>query len=245
MRSNNPRPGRARALLLLVLLLGAASAARAEWYADLYGGSAYSQHSDFTLLIRPPGLQADHTFHDVKWDSSTTAGARAGYWLESVPWYGFGLDLFRFDANVPDQTVNSTILGVTSPTALGAIDVSVTAISLDVLRLRYSFMRSDAYPKGRLQPYFTAGPAQFRTTATNKNNSELTKQSAASDTTWGYKVGAGASWQIANAIGIFGELRYTHVHTEPVLQSAFSPLRVPMTFDLNTRHLIAGVSLRF
>ena len=243
MRSANPI--RAWSLLLFPLLLGAAGAARAEWFADLYGGSAYSQHSDFTLVIRPSGPEADHTFQDVKWDTSTTVGARAGYWLESVPWYGFGLDLFRFDANVPDQTVNATILGVTSPTPLGAIDVSVTAIGLDILRLRYSFMRSDAYPKGILQPYFTAGPAQFRTTATNKNNPELTEQSAASDTTWGYKLGAGASWQITNAIGLFGELRYTHVHTEPVLQSAFSPLRVPMTFDLNTRHLIAGASLRF
>lgn len=229
---------------IALLLVIAATPAWAEWYADMYGGASYTARSDFTLEIRPPGLQADHTFHNVNWDTSATFGARAGYWLQSVPWYGFGLDIFRFKANVPDQTVDATILGSTSATALGAIDVSVNAIGFDVLRARYPMRLGEDDRKGALQPYIAAGPAWFRITTTSKNNSELTTQSA-SDSSWGYKLGAGATWQVTNAVGLLAELRYTHVHAEPVLQSALSSLRVPMTFNLDTKHVIAGVSFRF
>jgi opacity protein-like surface antigen len=233
-----------RFLAGLVLLFAAATPASAEWFADVYGGVSHTPRSDLTFVIRPGGRPSDHTFRDVKWDPSAVFGARAGYWLEAAPWYGIGLDVFRFNANIPTQTENSTIVGASGPATLGAIDIAVTAIALDLVRLRYPLMASAEYSKGRLQPYVTAGPALFRIKATNKANGELSTQPGA-DSATGYKLGAGLSWQLTRAAAIFGEYRYTHVRAEPVVDSALSSLRVPLQFDLNTHHLVAGASFSF
>ena len=58
-------------------LFAVATPAAAEWFADLYGGAAYTERSDVTFVIRPQGRQSDHTFHDVKWETSKTFGGRA------------------------------------------------------------------------------------------------------------------------------------------------------------------------
>jgi len=229
---------------LCPLLFAVATPVSAEWFADLYGGVAYTPPSDVTLVVRPPGMEADHTFHDLKWDPSGVLGARAGYWFDALPWYGIGLDAFGFNANLPTQIVDTTISGVTEPATLQKIDFAIAAIAFDVVRLRYPFLASPEYPNGRLQPYVTAGPALFKVRVTNKGNPELTNRSA-TDSSMGYKAGGGLSWQLTRDTAIFGEYRYTHFHAEPVLEGAITGLRVPMQFDLNTHHLITGVSFRF
>lgn len=231
-------------LLAAAGLLARASPAAAEWFADLYGGAAYTAPSDVTLVVRPPSGPADHTFHDVKWDSSATVGGRVGYWFETAPWFGIGLDVFYFRSDLPTQTVPTTILGATAPVTLRAIDFSITAIAFDIVRLRLPLQVSPEFPKGRLQPYVAAGPALFRTRAKNTTNTELSTQPA-TDSSWGVKVGAGLSWELVKNVAIFGEYRFTHVRVEPVLNSALSSLRVPLQTDLNTHHLVGGVSFRF
>ena len=197
-----------------------------------------------TLVVNPPSGPATHTFHDVKWDSSPTVGGRVGYWFEKVPWYGIGLDVFHFNADIPTQTVSATIRGATAQATLQAIDFSITAIAFDVIRLRLPLRVSPEFPKGQLQPYMTVGPALFLTRATNTTNAELSTQ-AATDTSLGVKVGAGASWQLFEHVAVFGEYRFTHVHTEPVFNSALSSRQIPLQSDLNTHHLLGGVSFRF
>jgi opacity protein-like surface antigen len=229
---------------LCLPLLAAATPASAEWFADLYGGSSYTPRSDLVLIVGSPTGPADHTFHDVKWDASGESGVRAGYWFESAPWYGIGLDVFRFDANVPMQTVDLTISGATAPAALQKIDFSISAVALDLVRLRYPFLVSPEYPKGRFQPYLTAGPAFFRVKVTNKGNGELTTTQAV-DSVTGYKLAGGLSWQLVKNVAIFGEYRYTHFHAEPVLQGTITGASVPLKFDLDTHHVVAGLSFRF
>ena len=224
-------------------LLVPASPASAEWYADLYGGIAYTARSDATLVLRAPN-STDHTFYNVKWDSSSLIGGRAGYWFETVPWFGIGLDAFRFYPDIPTQTVPGTIQGVIQPVSLKAIEYSVTAIAFDMVRLRLPLLESQEFPKGRLQPYMTVGPALFFTRAKNTVNGELDTQTA-TDTSLGVKAGAGASLQLSKRIAVFGEYRFTHFRAEPVFNSTISSLRVPLESDLNTHHLLGGVSFRF
>jgi opacity protein-like surface antigen len=226
------------------LFFAAAGPARAEWFADLYGGVAYTPRSDIVMMIGSPTGPADHTFHDVEWDQSGVLGARAGYWFDSVPWYGVGLDFFRFNADVPTQSVNLTISGVTVPANLKAIDFSADVVAFDLVRVRHGFFDSPGYAKGRAQAYATAGPALFRIKVTNKENGELTNEPA-TDTTTGYKVGGGLSWQLTTAAALFGEYRFTHVHSEPALTGTITGARVPTKFDLDTHHVVAGVSFRF
>jgi hypothetical protein len=221
-----------------------ASSVSAEWFVDLYGGAAYTARSDVTLIVRPPSGPADHTFHNVKWDNSLSFGGRAGYWFETVPWFGVGLDAFHFNSDIPRQTVPATILGATAPTTLRAIDFSITGIAFDVIRLRWPFLPNPEFPKGQLQPYVTVGPALFLTRAKNTTNSELSTQTA-TDTSLGVKAGAGLSWQLLKCVAVFGEYRFAHFRAEPVFNSASSSLRVPLQTDLNTHHLLGGVSFRF
>jgi opacity protein-like surface antigen len=228
--------------LLLGALLGAlALPARAEWDLGLYAGASHTPKSDVTMVIGSATGPADHTFHDVKWDPSTEFGLRGGYWFG---WYGVGLDVFRFDADIPMQNVNVTIQGATLPVTLQAIDVAVTAVSLDLVRLRYRAFTSERNPNGLLTPYVTAGPTFFRTSVTNRGNGELTTKTG-TDTTMGYKLGAGLSWQMLPSTALFAEYRYTHFSTEPNLQGAITGANVPTRFDLNTHHFIAGLSVSF
>jgi len=220
---------------LLIALCLAAAGASAEPQIDLYAGGAHTPNSDMTLVVNTPGGNADHEFHNVKWKNSLELGARAGYWLTSAPWYGFGLDFAHFDADIPGQTVDTTIQGVTAPTPLQSIDVSVLMLSFDVVRLRY---------QGTLTPYFSAGPALFRIKMTNRGNGEFTTKPA-TDNAIGYKVGAGLSWALRKNMALFGEFRYTHVKAEPVLEGAITGAGIPVRFDLNTHHLIAGLTFGF
>ena len=214
-----------------------AAPAFAGWFGDLYAGAAYTRRSDVTLVVRPPGLDFDHTFQEVKWDSSPEFGARLGYWFDALPWYGVGIDVFHFNADIPMQTVDSNIMGIgPTPATLQKIDISTTGFGLDLVRLRY---RGE-----RWEPYATAGAALFRVRAQNVGNGELTSD-AATDRAWGVKLGAGLSWKMSRDVALFGEYRFTHVTAEPTLKGTITGASVPMHFDLNTHHVVAGVSLSF
>jgi lipid A oxidase len=226
------------------LLTAVATPASAEWYFDLYGGGAYTPNSDIKLLVNTPGGNADHTFHDVKWDKSGEYGLRLGFWFDRARWYGMGLDVFRFNANVPMQTVDTTIGTTNTQATLQKIDFAVAGVGVDLIRVRLPLATSGRYPYGRFQPYATAGPAVFRVRVTNRDNGELTTDPAY-DTATGYKVGAGLSWQISQSVAIFGEYRYTHFRAEADLQGTITGARIPTQFDLNTHHAVAGLSFHF
>ena len=217
----------------------------AEWFADLYGGAAGTPRSDVTLIIRLPGLSADHTLHSVKWDTSASFGGRGGYWFEALPWLGIGLDVFHFGSNISTQTVPITVVGMNTAAQLQAIDFSITAIAFDVVRLRWPLLTSAEFPKGQLQPYFTVGPALFITQAKDTNNFTPGNQSV-TDTSPGVKVGTGVAWQFSTHVAIFGEYRFTHFSPQPTFFNASPiPIQVPLQTDLNSHHLIAGISFRF
>jgi len=221
------------------------SPASAEWFADVYGGAAHTLRSDVTLIVNgPPGAPADHAFHKVKWDDSPVYGGRVGYWFESIPWFGVGLDVFHFDADIPTQMVPVTISGATVTATLQEIDFSITALAFDVVRLRVPLLVSEEHPWGRLQPQLTLGPALFFTRAQNKTNSELTTHKA-TDTALGFQAGLGASWQIHKYLAVFGEYRFTHFRAEPVLTGTITGSPIPLESDINTHQLVVGISFRY
>ncbi len=135
-------------------------------------------------------------------------------------------------------------IGFSGSAQLQAIDFSITAIAFDVVRLRWPLLTSAEFPKGQLQPYFTVGPALFMTRAKDTANFTPNNQSV-TDTSVGVKVGTGVAWQFFEHVALFGEYRFTHVSTEPTFFSAISSIPVPLKTDLNSHHLIGGVSFRF
>ena len=227
-------------------ILLAGSPASAEWFADVYGGAAHTPRSDVTLTVNnPASTPADHVFHNVKWDDSLVYGGRVGYWFETIPWFGVGLDVFHFKADIPTQMVPLTVRGATVTATLQEIDFSITGLAFDVVRLRLPLLVSEERPRGRLQPYLTIGPALFFTRAQNTTNSELIINQKATDTALGFKVGTGASWQIHKYVAVFGEYRFTHFRAEPVFTSSSSGIPIPLGSDINTHQLLAGISFRY
>jgi hypothetical protein len=114
--------------------------ARAEGFADFRVGGAITHNTDGSATVG--GVASPSGPIDFK--SGVSFGIRGGYWLDSVPWLGFAFDLSVFD---PDE------------------DVKLVPLKLDVfpisglLMLRYPLLKSDAYPRGRLQPYAGVGLA--------------------------------------------------------------------------------------
>jgi opacity protein-like surface antigen len=50
---------------------------------------------------------------------------------------------------------------------------------------------------------------------------------------------------VTKDVALFGEYRYTHFHAEPLLTGTITGARVPLKFDLDTHHVVAGLSFRF
>ena len=220
----------------LIALVPRADLVSAEWYADIYGGGAFTTKSNTESAL--PGFTV--TAHDVKFDTSGTVGGRAGIWFDRLPWLGVGLDVFHFHPTIGGgQTLEITAPGLNATTTIQTINISVLGLGFDVLRLRLPLLQDEDFPHGRLQPYLTAGPALFWTRAKDTTNIAPANQSN-TDMSVGVKVGTGMSYQLTPLIGLFGEYRFTHFEAQ---HDFAGPIQLSETF--NTHHLIGGLSFRF
>jgi opacity protein-like surface antigen len=223
------------------LLLGTPLGVSAEMYADLYTGAVFMNNTDLTVTST---LGTTETIQNLKVNDSWTAGGRAGYWLESLDWLGFGLDLFFFHAKMPSQTATSTING-SSPTQT-SVDWSlpVFGIGFDVLRLRAPLLRSEQFPHGRLQPYLTAGPAIFITWA-GQVRVQPQGQSD-SHAAVGAKAEGGVTFLLTEKVGLFTEYRFTHFTSKLSYQNNTSgPATDTFKTTFDSHHIIAGLSFSF
>lgn len=228
------------AFFMIMLMTSPSSA---EWYADLYGGGSFTMNHD---IKETSSLGFTAMWSDMKFKTSGTVGGRAGYWFEQLPWYGIGIDVFYFQPTADSQTAVVTIPGLGSAAVpIDKVSLSVIGIGFDVLRLRLPLLKSEEYPHGQLQPYFTAGPAIFKTRIKDTTNFAPGSQSD-TDTSLGVKVGAGLSFQVTQWFSLFGEYRFTRFRAEGTFQDMTPPpSQEILKTDLNTHHLIGGVSFRF
>jgi outer membrane immunogenic protein len=121
------------------------------------------------------------------------------------------------------------------------IDVSVIALGLDVM-LRWSLLPSYDFPDGRLHPYLSVGPAIFFTEAEDSTNFFPGAQSD-SDTSLGFKMGAGVTYLITRNVGIFGEWRFTYFSPEWKFNDLGESGRLET--DIDTFYMLVGVAFRF
>ena len=139
---------RGRAFLLgasavLASLASAAGPAAAEWFADLYAGSAWTESHDRDLTFL--GTKFDQ--RGQQFETSASFGGRVGYWLESVPYLGLALDAFHFQPNMNPQsaTVCSTAGCFADPRT--GLDLSVVGVSFDAM-LRWPFTEDRGVSQG-------------------------------------------------------------------------------------------------
>lgn len=241
----------ARPLLIgfavLVWLTATVYPASAEWFVDLYAGAAFTQHRDIQVTTQsvlgiPFPTPVPERFSNVSFDTSVSYGGRFGYWFEAIPHLGLALDVFRFEPDVSEQTGTVTVFGTTFPFPLATTDIGVTAISFDLM-LRWPLLTSSQFPKGQLQPYFTVGPTIFVVDVHDTTNFGPPFNQSDTDTAVGVKAGVGLAWQFHKNMALFGEYRFTHV--SPAVKFRDPGGTTTAETDLNSHHLVTGISFRF
>jgi len=217
-----------------------ASPVGAEWFADIFVGASKPTSEDVKIREISPGL--DLRYKDVDFDTSITYGGRFGKYFDGLPWLGVSADVMSFSPNISQQTsVQHASTGTVAATTLPPIDLSSTVVSIDLM-LRLPLLSTTDIPHGRLQPYVLGGPAFFFTDARDRGNF-LPRHQSELDVAAGYNVGGGVAWQFDKTLGIFGEYRYSHVNHEFDFHNFGA--RVPVETDLNTHHILIGISAKF
>jgi len=232
------------AAVLASVVLGARPAS-AEWFADLYAGTSFTQKSD--LKLNDQGI-GPGTYENVEFDRSLAWGGRAGRYFDSVPFLGVGLDFFRFYPYLGPQSVQ--LRGCFYPGGCGSgrggtgsFDVETTAVSVDLM-LRVPLLKTDDAPQGRVQPYLVAGPPVFMTTITPRHTRNFRNHDSDTDFSFGYKLAGGVAVQVYKNLALFGEYRFTHVSPEVELRDA-SNGRTTLRADLDTHSALFGISARW
>jgi opacity protein-like surface antigen len=219
--------------------------ASAEWFADLYAGTSFTQKSDLKLNDQGIGLG---TYEDVEFDRSLAWGGRAGHYFDSVPFVGVGLDFFRFYPYLGPQSVQ--LRGCFYPGGCGSgrggtgsFEVETTAVSVDLM-LRLPLLKTADAPQGRVQPYVAAGPPVFMTTITPRHTRNFRNHDSDTDFSFGYKLAGGVAVQVYRNLALFGEYRFTHVSPEVELRDA-SNRKTTLRADLDTHSALFGLSARW
>lgn len=236
-------PHSMRPIVLAVSVCAAvlvAAPAWAEWFADVFIGLGAPQSEDVRVKLSEPPIRL--RYKDVDLDNSITWGGRFGKYFDGVPWLGVALDSLNFSPDLSQQSVvQRASTGTTARTTLPPIDISVTAISLDIM-LRAPLLTTKEIPGGRLQPYVLAGPGLFVVTAGDQGNFIRRHQSDV-DIVGGYNAGAGMTWQFSPALGLFGEYRFSHARPEFEFDNLGA--RTTVETDINTHHFLLGISAKF
>jgi len=231
------------ALLLTLVLAVACSAvpAAAEWNIDLYGGAAWVESSNLGARGQDSnGASVNLTIFDLDTTTGFTVGLRTGYWLESLPFLGFDLDVFYLQVPIPAQTTTGTATlnaqFLNRPITVNASGVaSIPSATLPAfafapeIRLRWPLMVDAEFPQGRWQPYFTGGPAW----AFSLNDSSLAVE-------FGGKGGGGLAFSVTRWLALFREYRYTFFPGFKLTDN-----NITYKANLNTHTVVGGVSFRF
>jgi opacity protein-like surface antigen len=236
------RTRRAIATFVLATLGLGAAPARAELAIDIFGGVSWTKSADVAVDgIDNTNVSVKGVFKDVELDPGFTVGGRIGYWFESLPFLGLGLDGFYFSLPVPAQTIDSTVnvsgkifnkpISTTSSgrVHLPSFELPSAGFSPQLM-LRWPLFTSNDLPKGRLQPYVGVGPAWAVTIDTDKAALIL-----------GGLVRGGASFQLFSHLSLFAEYRYSFFPDFELRDKS----GLHFTTDLNTHNVVGGISIRF
>ena len=232
------------------LIVGAQPCA-AEWFADIYVGTSFTDKDDIKAVSKNAGHA---TYHDVEfdrgdWNRGLAYGLRFGRYFDAVPFLGVGVDYFNFSPNIGPQNVRvdgcpfSGTCVTNTKISFGSYDVNSQAISLDIF-LRLPLFRSETAPGGRVQPYILGGTPIFITSFTPRNTHLFRNADGDTDINWGYKYGAGLAVYVVRNLMVFGEYRFTHTEHEWEIRD-ISASRTRVRTDLDSHTGVVGLGARW
>jgi opacity protein-like surface antigen len=219
-------------LLAVCSLLIFPTLASAEWFLDVYGGESSTRDANVSAEVTYYSIfGSSHQSHseNVGFDASFTMGGRFGYWFEKLPWLGVSLDLSYFKAEGEKAQID------------------VVPLSL-LLMLRWPLLKSENFPKGRLQPYAGVGPGYFFTDSRVNFRPTLQDSTSGSSGEIGLDARAGLAWQFHKHWAIFGEYRLTDVNIDFKQEDSFAIIsgsEESIKAHLQSNHFLVGISYRF
>ena len=203
------------ALAAVFAVLVVASEASAQWFLDAYLGPALTSDSklEFTAFN-------EEQRQDVTGRSSPSFGIRVGRWLDDlqIPFVGVAFDVSYFRPSADVQTIPLSLL----------------------LMARYSFLKDDEVPEGRLQPYVGIGPGLF---ISNLNGTIGAMSGDGTSRDIGLDMRAGLAYRFDINWAGFAEYRFTRVSPSWNVDIFNGTTDASTTF--NTHHIVLGVSYRF
>lgn len=204
--------------------------AAAEWFADLYGGmalghSSSSQYQQFEPI-------AGSVERELRFPASRTFGFRGGYYSEAAPALGLAADVSYFRREADRAKIELVPLSV-------------------LVMLRYPFLTSTGFPKGRLQPYVGFGPSVYYSRA-SIDFAPLGSFKGSDFFDFGFDGRAGLAWHVQKHVVLFSEYRFTLAHLEgSKMRCRESPCNATFTrvstveTTLATHHVLMGIGFRF
>lgn len=207
---------------------------RAEIFFDIYAGQAEVADTTVSASLQEGiailgGTQV-RASRRTSFDTSAVFGLRGGYWSESYPWLGAALDLSHFEAKGE------------------GVEIKVTPLS-GLVMLRYPLVVSQAFPKGRIQPYAGLGASFASTSFKLDFRPELPETIDENGFGIGPDFRAGLAWRLSERIAVFGEYRYWQANLEvedegEEIFNVFGPAREGKA-KIRTNQVFGGLSLRF
>jgi lipid A oxidase len=240
-----------KTLLVLSLVFGlfVPRAAHPEIFVDAFTGKSFTQRSD--LNVRQAALGSDFTVDDVGFDDKSFElppyyGFRAGYYLESHPWLGFGLEFFHFKiladvhesrhlAGLHQGTVVDSVVPMDSVVQRFDVSHGVNYIMANGY-LRHGFLaEQERFPHGRIQMYGGGGvgpvighPENQIDGVENKQEYELAGP--------GGQLFVGAKLLVCRFGGLFAEYKYTLSHLDVHVHRGTANL------DERSHHVVFGLT---
>ena len=209
-------------VLVLVLALLAPTAARAELFADVFTGKSFT--ADTNLHIEQSSRRNDFTFHDVSFDDRSFDlppyyGLRAGYFFESHPWLGVGVEYFHFKIYADTEEakhLTGTVGGARVDrvarvdSLVQHFDVShgVNYIMVNGIARQVFFADPERFPHGRVQLYGGGGVGPVighpENTVQHVDNTQQYELAGV-----GGQFFTGAKWLFCRWGGLYAEYKYT------------------------------------
>lgn len=240
------------ALLAVGALAGLADTALAETTGSFYLGTSHTSNSD--VRIRQPSSGSDATFHSVSWDSESFKnpfyyGIRVNHFFTERPNWGVGFD-FTHDKVYArtgqvvhvDGTWNATPVNEDAPMSQRVQSFSIShGVNILALNVYYRWMlqTSQAFPRGRWQPYAGAGPTYYLLHPENTVNGQRNDESF-QGAGFGYQLLGGLQYGITQTVGAFIEVKRNSAKVEVDTASGGRG-----ETKLQSLQLLAGASVTF
>jgi hypothetical protein len=221
-------------IITLFLLLLSPAALRAEPFWDFYGGAAFTEDEDVTATIQSfPFFGPTAVFtetREVSFDTSVVLGLRGGRWFPGdYEWLGLAFDISYFQADAD------------------RVDVDLVPLSA-LLMFRYPMLRSDAYPRGLLQPYAGIGFAAIIGYAEVDFRPFVPEKVDGLVSGFGPDFRLGMAWQAFEGASLFTEDRHLRASLDNDGYDSdcfFSCDAEDFDIDIRTHHVLLGVRFSF